>query len=204
MALIETVTIELGTSIAKSILKTLLIKSDIASDASSTILDILNSWALDRTTQRKALRQFEDIGEKVGESLLPIFEIDGSNLDEGSRTAVAIAVAETLNTVSSAMLAQYNLAPTELATYLLKNPQGTAHFSETENYLYKRIITESCEYIVDIASQLPAFTERTFAEMLKRDNHLLGIAKQTLEDVHDLRKQVDSLAGSPQFELEYR
>src|SRR5260370_37435696 len=114
MALIETLTIELGSSIAKSILKLWLKDSDIASDASSSLIDVLKSWTTDRTAQRRGQRQFEEIGEQVGENLLPIFEKDGANLDEESRTAVALAVAETLNTVSSAILAQHNYAPAAL------------------------------------------------------------------------------------------
>ena len=204
MALIETLTIELGSSIAKSILKLWLKDSDIASDASSSLIDVLKSWTTDRTAQRRGQRQFEEIGEQVGENLLPIFEKDGANLDEGSRTAVALAVAETLNTVSSAILAQHNLAPAELAKYLLDHPIGTQYFNDTEKSLYQRIISESCEYIINIASRLPAFTERTFGEILKRQDHLLTIAIQTLEEVRRMREQLNPQAKAAQFELEYR
>jgi hypothetical protein len=204
MALLETLMIEVGTSIAKSILKAWLKDSDIALNASSSIIDALKSWTTDRIAQRKAEQQLLAIGEKVGESLLPIFETEGAHLDEGSRTAIALAVAETLNTASSSVLAQHDLAPSALARYLLAHPSGTQDFSETEKFLYQRIISESCEYIVDIASQLPAFTERTFAEVLKRENQLLDITRQTLEEVHRLREQADPLTEAAQFELEYR
>jgi len=203
MALLEVLMIEVGTSIAKSILK-VWVKSDIASDASASIIDTFKSWTTDRIAQRRAEQQLSAIGEKVGESLLSIFETEGAHLDEESRTAIALAVAETLNTASSSVLAQHDLAPSELAKYLLAHPSGTQHFSETEKSLYQRIISESCEYIVDIASQLPAFTERTFAEILKRENQLLDITRQTLEDVHRLREQMDPLTRTTQFELEYR
>jgi hypothetical protein len=204
MALIETLTIELGSSIAKSILKIWLKDSSIASDASSSIIDVLKSWTTDRTAQRQAQRQFDEIGEKIGESLLPIFEADNANLDEGSRTAIALAVAETLNLTSSTVLAQNDLAPTELAKHLLQNAIGIQHFSDTERSLFQRIISESCEYIVDIASQLPTFTEQTFAEILRRQGQLLEITKQTLLEVRLLREQEDPSIGAQQFEFEYR
>src|SRR5579872_2374886 len=161
MPLIETLTIELGSSIAKSILKRWL-KDDMAADASSSIIDVLRSWTTDRTVQQRANRQLEEIGEKVGENLLPIFEIDGANLDDASRTAVALAVADTLNTLSSNILVQHNLEPSELTKYLLEHPIGIEGFNDTEKSLYRSIISESCQYIVDIASQLPTFTEKTF------------------------------------------
>lgn len=204
MALFEALAIDLGSSIGKSILRIWLKNANVTADASSTIIDMLKSWAIDKASQRKAQRQLEDIGEKVAENLLPIFEKDGASLDEGSRTSVALAVAETLNMASSAVLAQFNLEPTELEKYLLTHPQGTAYFNDIENNLYRSIISESCAYIVDIASQLPTFTESTFREILKRENYLLEIAKQTLEEMFRLREQADPMVGVPQFELKYR
>src|ERR1700676_4322067 len=107
MPLIEALTIEVGASIAKSLLRVWLKDSDIAVGASASIIDVLKSRISDEATQRQAQRIFEDIGKKVGKSLLPVFQREGANLDEGSRTAIALAVAETLNTASSEVLAQH-------------------------------------------------------------------------------------------------
>src|SRR5436305_1207191 len=115
MALVETLMIEVGSSIAKSILKVWLKDSDLLSDASGSIVDVFSSLTKDRIAQRRAKEQFEKIGEQVGENLLPLFLTEGANLDEPTRTAIALAVAETLNTASSAVLAQHNLAASELA-----------------------------------------------------------------------------------------
>src|SRR6266852_2355375 len=161
MSLIAALSIEVGTSIAKSILKLWLKDSSIASDISASIFDVLTSRTSDRIAQKRASRQFESIGEKVGESLLPLFEAESTVLDEGSRTSVALAVAEALNNISSRMFAQCDLEPSKLAKQLLHMyPPVGYHFSETETLLYQRIISESCEYIVDIASQLPVFTTK--------------------------------------------
>ncbi|HWS83193.1 MAG TPA: NACHT domain-containing protein [Ktedonobacteraceae bacterium] len=208
MSLIATLSIEVGASIAKSILKLWLKDFDIAVDTASTIVDMLKSKMTDRVAQQRAQRQFEAIGEKVGESLLPIFEADGT-LDEGSRTAVALAVAETLNTISGEAMVQLNLDPSRLATYLLdKHPATGYHFNETETLLYQRIISESCAYIVDIASQLPTFNKDTSVEILKREGQILGIANEILQEVSWMRKQLNPQEKDAQeaahFELEYR
>src|SRR5947209_13889231 len=132
MPLLEALTIDVGASIAKSILK-IWLKSDIATDASASIVDVLKSRTTDRLAQQRARQQFEKIGEKVGESLLPLFEIDGARLDDGSRTAVAMAVAETLNTATSDVLAHHNLEPANLAKHLLNaHPGKSYNFSDTE------------------------------------------------------------------------
>src|SRR5205085_4435670 len=103
---------------------------DMNLEASSSILDVLKSWTMDTLAQQHAERQFREIGEKVGESLLPIFEIEGAKLNEETCTSIALAVAETLNTASSAILVQNNLEPSVLAKYLLAHPVATEGFNQ--------------------------------------------------------------------------
>ena len=161
MPLVEAVTIELGAAIAKSILKLWVKDSSLGEDIAFSLIDLFKARTSDALAQQRGRRQFEAIGEKVGESLLPLFEIEGARLDEGSRTAVALAVAEAFNKtkLTSALLAQHNLEPTELARHVLAaHPTATDLFSAAETAFYERIINESCGYMVDIASQLPTFS----------------------------------------------
>src|SRR5947209_4479582 len=104
MPLLETLMIDVGGSIAKALLKRWLSDNTLVSDAASSAADVLKGRLSDRLAQQRARQQFETIGEKVGESLWPLFEMDGAALDEQSRTAVAMAVAETLNTAASELL----------------------------------------------------------------------------------------------------
>jgi NACHT domain len=138
--------------------------------------------------------------------LAPVFESAG--IDENGQSAVALAVADTLNTakVDSALLIEHNLEPTELAKYLLDNRPGTTNlFSEPEESLYRRIISETSRLIVEIASQLPTFTERTFAEVLKREDSLLSITDRILEEVRHIRASSQSAEQAvSQFEVDYR
>ena len=166
---------------------------------------MFKSRTSDALAQRRGQRQFETIGEKVGESLLPLFESEGARLDEGDRTAVAIAVAEAFNKskLSSELLAQRNLEPTELARHVLTTqPTATRDFSAAGTALYQRIIQESCAYIVDIASQLPAFTEHTFAEVLKREDQLINKAELILQEVRQIRESLGS-TDTAHFEEDY-
>ena len=205
MPLLEALTIDVGTSIAKAILKRWLGGNDLISDAADSALDILKAHTSDRIAQQRAKRQFESIGEKVGESLLPVFEMEGAKLDEGTRTAIAQAAADTLNTATSEVLARRNLQPIEVAHYLLnKHPSASYHFSDAEGRLYERIVTEACTYIVDIASQLPQFTERTLAEVLKREGQMIAIAEKILQEVARMRTMLDPELEAARFELDYR
>src|SRR5439155_1564269 len=105
-----------------------------------------------------------------------------------------IAVAETLNKsrLSIELLLNQNLQPRQLEQYInAVNLSITKDFSEAANFLYKRILQECCTYIVDISSQLPSFTERTFAEVLKRE---IVPADAALASSH--RLLIRGLAGS--------
>lgn len=95
MSLTETVILKLGSAVAKSIFLFWVKDIPVISGVSSSIVDIIESQISDKIAQQKARRQFEAIGEKIGESLLSVFELEGAHIDEGSRTAVALAVAET-------------------------------------------------------------------------------------------------------------
>jgi Leucine-rich repeat (LRR) protein len=205
MPFIEAVILELGSSISKSILKLWLKDHPIISDTSASITDILKLRTSDKIAQQRARRQFELIGEKVGESLMPIFEVEGASLDDASRIAVVQAAVETLNAVTSDVLVQQNIDPSNLAKYLLKvHPAEPYHFSQSEEFLYQRIVSESCERIVEIASQLPTFNETTFSEVLKRESQLIDITENILQEMQRLREQLNPDAKAAHFELDYR
>jgi len=204
MSLLETVMIDVGGSFARALLKRWL-GDNPASDAASSISDVLQSRLTDRLAQQRARQQFETIGEKVGESLWPLFAMEGPELDDGAHTAIALAVARTLDGATSTLLARHNLEPTEIARHLLRDrPASSCHFSDAEGRLYERIISESCQYIVDIASQLPHFTERTLAEILTRERQLIEIAERVVQEVTRLRAELTPQVEAARFELDYR
>jgi hypothetical protein len=208
MTLVETLALTVGPAIAKAILKSWLKDSDIALNTTSSLVDLLKSKTEDKIAQKRGDRQFEEIGERVAGSLLPLFE--EAHLEESGRVAVARAVAETLDKapIDPELLAQRDLDPSELERYLLDSrPNATRDFSEAETALYQRIISESASYIVDIASQLPTFAERTFAEVLKREKLLLDRTDQILDEVRRIReesRQANPEADAARFEEEYR
>ncbi len=207
MTLIEAVTLEVGAAIAKSILKLWIKDSTIGNDISSSLIDLLKSRTADLVSQHKGQRQFDAIGEKVAESLLPLFEVEGSRLNEGSRVAIARAVAETFNKskLTSELLAEHNLEPAKLAKYILtNNPTAIQYFDEAESSFYDRIIKETCTYIVSVASKLPDFNEFTFAEILKREDQLRDRTNLILQEIHRVREQLNPLANAERFEIDYR
>jgi len=208
MVLLETLTLGVGSAIGKSLLKVWLKDLAIEQEIGLSILDILKSKGADIIAQRRGERQFEAIGEKVVENLLPLF--DESSLTEDSKVFVAQEVAKTINQVNitSAVLAKSNLDPSELLKYFYdSNPEIISNFSKEQNDLYQYVLKESADYILDISSQFPHFTERTLCEILKRENLLIDRAEKILKEVRQIRKG-SRLANIEEdlarFEEEYR
>lgn len=210
MPVFEMLIVPMTASIGKALLRVWLgdgpnVTVDIASDLVST----LRAWTSDTLAQQRGARQFEIMGEKVAEELLRMLDRTGRHLEEGDRAEVGNALIATLNATqwNAKILAQHGLDPVRLAQYLTKaNPGATKLFSDAQTALYQRLISETSQYIIDIASQLPNFTERTLAEVLKREENLVAIANTLLSEVRRIREESQhaSTEAAGYFETEYR
>jgi len=172
------------------------------------MVDIIKAKTDNVMARQQTKRQFEEIGERAAQSLIPLFEVD---LNENSRTAVALAVSETLNKspIDSSLLVKRDLDPTELVKFLKNSRQDAARdFSEAETELYNRLLEEISQDVVDIASQLPFFTERTLGEILRRETHLLSATNEVLREIRRIRESSRKMnatdASAARFENEYR
>jgi len=207
MSLLTAAAIEVGKAVSKSIFKFWMKDSQLGQDISSSLIDLVGSKTSDTLAQRKGNRQFEDIGDKISENVLPLLKSENIHLDEGERRAVAIAVAEALNKsrLSTELLLKQNLQPILLEQYLdAVNPNVTRDFSEAGAFLYQRILQECCTYIIDISSQLPSFTEHSVAEVLTREDLIRARVDQVLEELREIRKKLDPTDIIDRFEIEYR
>lgn len=208
MGLTDTLLLKLAPALAKSLLGIWLKDYSVTRDMSKALVDILQARTGDLVASQRGKREFEAIGEKIVENLMPIFQAENAAIDEGGRNSVAIAVAETLTSVeiTPEILAKDNLDPTELTSHLLKYEfAGCRSIGEAETELYRRAIIESSNYLVDIASTLPSFSQKTFAEILRRESELLERAETILEEVRKISRDIDQLSQSEAwFEAEYR
>jgi hypothetical protein len=209
MGLIEVLTIEVGAVIAKAIVRVWLRSEDAMSDSGADVIDLIRGKTSDIVAQRNGTRQVEAIGDQIALSLLPFFEVEGRGLSESSRIAIALAVADSLREtkINPKLLVRYNLEPSALASDIIAamTARCARDFSAQEEALYNRVIHESCQAIIDIASQLPQFTERTFAEVLRREDQLLRVASEILNEMRMINSA--SQQGETErarFETEYR
>jgi Leucine-rich repeat (LRR) protein len=206
MSGIETLLITvLGPAIAKSILKVWLKDKTIAQDVSSALVDILKKKTEDALAQKSGNRVFEGIGEKVALSLKPHFE----GFSEKQALLVGRMVSESLDRaeITAEFLAQRNLDPVALAQHILDTVKPAMKLNKAAQSLYKRIVTEACQHIIDVASSLPSFTEKSFGEVLKREDEIKQMALEVVNEVRQLRKKVEEQnpeAEGARFEADYR
>ncbi len=209
MSLRNTLLREVSGSIARIVLGFWIRDPSLLADAGADLTSLLGGKTEDLLAQRRGARQFEEIGERIAESLHRIFEQEYTHLDAGSQTAVALAVGQVLKTtpIAADLLVRQRLDPVELSNYLReRGADETRLFSADETELYRRIINETSSYIVDTAAQLPAFTERSFAEVLTSQDRLIAAVERVLAEVEQFRaqsRQHNPDQQAAQFETEY-
>src|SRR5207249_4203192 len=148
---LEETYVDVGTAIAKSVLKLWAKDVVLDNDNAASLIDLLKSQTSDIIAQRKGQRQFDIIGERIVENLFPLFESEGARLSNGARAAIAIAVGEAFNKakISRSLLAEYNLEPSKLTHHVLDaNMDIMQYFELYEKSLYEHIIKDACGYVI--------------------------------------------------------
>lgn len=149
------------------------------------------------------------IGERAAESLAFIFETEGKYLMTDDQEAVADLVAQTLDRskITAELLISKDLDPAMLARhFLFEAGEQLSLFPAPRATLFTRVIEDASQSMTDIARVLPHFSERTLAELLKRDRVLIEAAQRTLDGLERIRLQVteDQEIEAAKFETEYR
>ena len=202
-----------GNGMAKGIINIWLGEENFEKEIAKNFVGILSSKTTDLLAQRKGNRQFEEISEKIAENLLPIFNSFGNTISKKRKKVIAELAGKAINslTLSPELLASQNLDPKEIEKILLKKAEfpneesPLIFFNENELNLYRKVISEASQYMVDIASNLPKFTETTFAEVLKRQSQILERASAILEEVKLMRQKSETLEErNREFDNNYR
>jgi hypothetical protein len=205
----ETVALELGPAIAKGIAKLWLAETPLLSHATAGVIDVVQAFVKDRSKHPKGTRLLEEIGERVAEELKRFIELEAPALDDASRNAVAIAVSHAIGgaNLSATSLVRVNVDPTKIAALLSQNREHlTRHFQVDETSLFDLSIQEISRQLTEVATQLPAFTERAFGEVLSRQSQITANVERILQELRRIREETvsGSSAERDRFEIEYR
>jgi hypothetical protein len=209
MALIETLIGTVAPSITKTVLKLWAADHKAIVESGTSAVDILAKVIPDILARKEADRQFAAIGERAAQSLQFVFSTEGTQLFADEQQAVAELVAETLDRsqITVDLLIAKDLDPAVLATHLIKQVSDRlSGLPSARIQLFERVIREASESILDIAHDLPTYSERTNAELLRRNRVLVDTADRILDGLDRIRSQIDGSLESEdiRFETEYR
>ncbi len=196
------VIVTLGTTFASCVANSWL-GLGTAANGLHTLADLgLETWQ-----KKKAQRDLEDLGERVAEELLPLFERE-VQANQLNAVAVVDQLAEVLKEASSAK----DLLAKNLDTRLIvesldrRFPLPPAQFSAAEESLYRRALVLSVRRLVQIASELPNFQERFAERSLHQLEKLVGTLGEVLARVRQLEEAVINSpeTATREFEINYR
>ena len=216
MGILESLVTGVGTAVAKGTLKRWLKDMPEIQGASGALIDILTKGVKDLIGRRRGARQFEDIAEKVAQDIYDLLKFIGVDLSEAEKLEVVKAAGNLVGqcvdspAFGASLLAKNSLQPGELCKWfreqdVSRSASSTQHWSDRQELLYERVLFESSQYIIDLAGQLPGFTEKTLAEVLQRQDHITGKADQILEEVRRIRARITQESTTEAaFEEKYR
>ncbi len=213
MALLELLVVSIGGGIAKGALSIWLKDNTVLGEAGKSVTDAIIEKTKDVLAAREARRQFENIGDKVAANLEELIESRFVEMSLTEKEAVINKAGEALIglELTPEFLLQSNFEPSQIEHSIFSKidaPNSENLMTDLnldQKRLFKLIISESAQYIVDIGCQLPSFTEKTLVEILKKENQILSSVDTILSEVKRIKEQaLGKEIEAQQFESDYR
>ena len=205
-ALLETLTLGLGPSFAKAVLKLWLPDHPVLTSTADGVIEIMKKRGESFATSNATDRLFRNLSSDVAERLQKVVEVEFPSVPESDREAAALAVAATfekLDLPRAMMRADLNAADLELVA----KPVAHRLFADLEGdtrALAELLLRETCGYAVALAGKLPDFEVAAAREILKRTNELGGELSRLLDVVGAMRDQSSRNDSVKNFETLYR
>jgi hypothetical protein len=203
MAALESITIRVGTEIAKKVYE-LCIKEPLRK---GTIADALSNKGVGLLESRRAQRQFEHMAETVAVNLQSILEHESAHLESNELQAALLAVQDSIAKTNLDLdgLLDSDLDPAKIELQVRRSSVEVlkgALLNAAAVRVYDLVLSESCNYIVEIATTLPAFNSRAFRQLLARESSMRHIVEEVLAKMPSA--PFGGLDPYNDFEVQYR
>lgn len=159
MALLTTIALTIGGALVKHVAAGY-IGDGAKSQVTQDLLDLVRDQFGDRLTTRPDQPQIDQIAQQVAQKLLPLFAQESRHLDDAARSAILLAVAQTLvgSNIDADLLLQQRLDPARRVNMLIeKQPTHTAGLSTDEIAVYRRLLAECCRQLISIANHFAGY-----------------------------------------------
>jgi energy-coupling factor transporter ATP-binding protein EcfA2 len=166
-----------------------------------TLGDLLLKDRLNRLEQRKVDRMLQACIDIISERTLLFLETELSNLPDNERSAAIIAVSDTFERsgITQITFTDLDLDARLVWSYLQPISQVVlkdALLSEAALELYRLILKESCEYLVQFVWTLPQFESNALLTLLRRETIIL-------KNLEEVLRRLPSPEQDDRFEPEY-
>ena len=179
MAIVETLTVGLGSALAKALVKLWVGDNELLLDATSDLSELLAKAGLDFRARNRISRELGEIAERVADRLEPFFEAEErGGIAFGEQQAAVLAVARTLEHgfTHPSVAVSADLDAQRLEAAVRDAYPSAAHnslLSDSATRLYDIALRECCAYIITMVENLPRFGGQVFAELLSRNRSIL-------------------------------
>jgi hypothetical protein len=202
--MLEAVLIDVGTSVAQQIFE-VKVRERLKS---GTIQDYLVRRGHTVLESRKADRQFSQVAEAVASRLSNFLEVEGSTVAESEVEAAVLTVKDCIRAaeIDYQALLDVDLDANALEALILASSDRqhqSAGLSASGEYVFAHVLRECCNYVTEIALQVPDLHGKAFREVLQRETELATLVREVLD-----RMPIADQAGiedpDATFELQYR
>jgi hypothetical protein len=208
MALVETITFTVGNAVAKWIFGSWL-GEGLGKELTGSFTDLLTDRVPDFLQRRNLSRQSEAVSERIASKLGRTIDVEYSNVAPNDAEAALIAAQTTLEkSIGQLNLFGIDLEPSRLQASLIENdPQRAeiAGLSTDSERLYNLALSESANYVIEIATAMPKFTSAGTVELLRRDTAITDMVAEVLRRLPDPQTSAGAdSAARIEFETSYR
>jgi hypothetical protein len=170
-------------SFAKVLVDNLGIDNNLTNKLLEQTIDVAAEGLSEEDKRQALTQQTQKLAERLQQEMQPFFETEAKNLDEGGRSAIFYAVAQTLTQGSISLdgLMNISLDADRLAKHLLTDPKATAGLSENEKSLYRKAIALASSSLIEMVPQLEGFQLSVTKTMLRQNEELLNDARSQKE-----------------------
>jgi hypothetical protein len=150
----------------------------------------------------------EGLADEVAKRLAHLIDVEFKGLDEHELESATLCVGESIDTagLSLELMVRADLDPAELERHVRENSKRVMdkyHLSEARTGIFSLILTESCNYAVEIATTLPAFGTAAAIQILRKETEIIDLVQTVLARLPQRGIQ-DAADLDARFETQYR
>ncbi|MBT3788735.1 MAG: NACHT domain-containing protein [Alphaproteobacteria bacterium] len=208
MGILELLTLNVGFSVSKAIFKVWTKDHPVLQDVGVGIAGLIASKIQGFGEKREVTRQFEAIADEIARKLEPLITVEFQQLPNNEIDAAIIAVGDAINNTSIDIdnILSNDFDPIQIEKLISERDEPNDYFlSSSAEELYRIIVRESCNYIVEVAITLPNFNSKSITEILSRETQIISLVKDVLNRLPDIEDTGSTEGGEDStFEREYR